>query len=177
MIAPWPMLAASAIALAAGFAGGYALKARMAEAEISRLHSAHAAARAAAAQAMAARFSRAQDAEQAAVHALHETEKRLTATQRRLKDALYSLDPGRCGLTGRARGLLNDAIADAGKPLPEGAAEPADAAAGPAADSDVSRSTGEREVALWIAEAIGLYEACRARIDAIRHWDEVTHGR
>ena len=175
MIAPWPMLAAAAIALAAGFAGGYALKGRLAEAEIARLEARHAADREAAAQETAVRFARAEAAEHEAVHALHATQARLAATQRRLKDALYTLDPGRCGLTGRTRGLLNDAIADAGKPLPEGAAEPADAAAGPAADP--GDAAGEREVALWIADAIGLYDACRARIDAIRHWDEVTHGR
>jgi len=171
------MLAAAAISMGAGFAGGYALKGRLAEAEIARIEVRHAAEREAAARETAARFARAEAAEREAVTGLHATKIRLTETQRRLKDALYSLDPGRCGLTGRARGLLNDAIADAGKSVPARAAEPADAAAGPAADSDVSRSTGEREVALWIAEAIGLYEACRARVDAIRHWDEVTHGR
>jgi len=174
--APWPMLAAAVISLAAGFAGGYALKSRLASAEIARIETRHAIEREAAAQQAAARLARAQDAEHQAVTALHAAKDQLAATQRRLKDALYSLDPGRCGLSGRARGLLNDAIANAGKPLPESAAQPTGADAKSAADPGNTAGAGERDVALWIADAIGKYEECRARIDAIRRWDDLTHG-
>lgn len=167
---PWPLVAGAIITVAAGFSGGYTLKSRLADAEIARIQAAHAQEREAAAREVAARFVRAQDAEQAAARALHATKARLAATERRLKDALYSLDPGRCGLSGPARGLLNDAIAaSGGAGLPARAAQPAGAAAAPAADT--GHGTGERDVALWIADAIGQYEECRARIDAIRAWD------
>ncbi len=119
-------------------------------------------------RAVAERLARAQAAEQEAVHALHATRARLRETQGRLKDAIYSLDPGRCGLSGPARGLLNDAIATGGAGLPARAAESAGAAAAPAADSG---DAGERDLAIWIADAIGRYEECRARLDAIRAWD------
>ena|GEM_PF-2277386 len=183
MITPWPMLAASLLSLAAGFTGGYALKERLADAEMARVEARHAAERESAAQETAVRFARAQDAQHQAVTALHATKTRLSETQRRLKDAIHTMDHRRCGLDGRARGLLNDAIAAAGQPMPKGAAGTAHAAAAAATDpvqpgeQPIARGSSERDVAMWVADAIGRYEECRARIDAIRHWDEVTHGR
>jgi len=35
----------------------------------------------------------------------------------------------------------------------------------------------DADIAGWILDVASLYEACRARIDALRQWDEVTHGR
>jgi hypothetical protein len=37
--------------------------------------------------------------------------------------------------------------------------------------------TTDTDLAGWILDAASLYEQCRARIDALRQWDEVTHGR
>ena len=170
----WPPLAVVLLCTAAGVAGGYATRGRLASAEIARIEARHAAEREAAARETAARFARAEAAERDAVTALHATKTQLAATQRRLKDALYSLDPGRCGLSGRARGLLNDAIAATGD-VSARAAQSAGADA--AVATDTGHAASERDVALWIADAIGRYEECRARIDAIRQWDEVTHGR
>lgn len=173
MVTPWPMLAVAAVCLAGGFAGGYALKGRLADAEIARLQAAHAAERQAAAEDAARRLAAAQDAERAAVHALQATKTRLTDTQRRLKETLHGLPTAdRCGLSGPARGLLNAAIADAGG-LPAPAGEPAHADAGAAADPGAT----EADIAGWAADAIALYGECRARLDALREWDEVTHGR
>lgn len=173
MVTPWPMLAVAAVCLASGFAGGYALKGRLADAEIARLQAAHAAERQAAAEEAARRLAAAQDAERAAVHALQATKTRLTDTQRQLKEALYALPTARhCGLSGPARRLLNAAIAAPGG-LPAGSGEPARADAEPAADPGAT----EADIAGWAADAIALYGECRARIDAIRQWDEVTHGR
>lgn len=173
MVTPWPMLAVAAVSLASGFAGGYALKDRLADADIARLQAAHAAQQQAAAEDAARRLAAAQDAERAAVHALQATKTRLTDTQRRLKETLYGLPTAdRCGLSGPARRLLNAAIADASA-VPAPAGEPAHADAGASADPGAT----EADIAGWAADAIALYGECRARIDAIRQWDEVTHGR
>lgn len=173
MVTPWPMLAVAAVCLASGFAGGYALKGRLADADIARLQAAHAAQRQAAAEDAARRLAAAQDAERAAVHALQATKTRLTDTQRRLKGTLYGLPTAdRCGLSGSARGLLNAAIAAPGG-LPEAASEPARADAESSADPGAT----EADIAGWAADAIALYGECRARLDALREWDEVTHGR
>lgn len=173
MVTPWPMLAVAAVCLASGFAGGYALKGRLADAEIIRLEAAHAAERRAAAEEAARRLAAAQDAERQAVHALHATKTRLAATQQRLKEALYALPTAdRRGLSGPARGLLNAAIADASA-VPAPASEPAHTDAESSADPGAT----EADIAGWAADVIALYNECRARIDAIRQWDEVTHGR
>lgn len=173
MITPWPLLAVAVICAASGFAAGHALKGRFASAEIARLQAAHAAERQAAAEDAARRLAAAQDAERAAVHALQATKTRLTDTQRRLKETLYGLPTAdRCGLSGPARGLLNATIADASA-VPAPAGEPAHTDAAAAADPGAT----EADIAGWAADAIALYGECRARIDAIRQWDEVTHGR
>ena len=170
---PWPLLAVALLCTAAGFAGGYALKDRLADADIARLQAAHAAERQAAAEDAARRLAAAQDAERAAVHALQATKTRLADTQRRLKETLYGLPTASsCGLSGPARRLLNATIADASA-VPAPASEPARADAGASADPGAD----EAGVGSWIADAIALYGECRARIDALRQWDEVTHGR
>ncbi|MCX8016641.1 MAG: hypothetical protein N2690_01870 [Rhodocyclaceae bacterium] len=179
---PWPLLAGAILTTAAGFAGGYALKGRLAAGDIARSEAAvaecqrqSAQERAAAAEAAAHRLAAAQEAEARAVHALHATRARLAAADQRLKESLYALPTARsCGLSAAARGLLNDRIA-ASDALPQGAALADRAAAQPAADPG-EPSTAEADLGVWIAEAIGRYDECRARIDAIRQWDEATHG-
>ncbi|GAB4112850.1 MAG: hypothetical protein Fur0019_19230 [Tibeticola sp.] len=107
---------------------------------------------------------------------MHATQSRLAATERRLKESLHALPTAhQCGLSGPARGLLNARIA-ASDDLPARAAEPDPAAASAAADPG-EPGTIEADLGGWIAGAISAYDACRARIDAIRQWDDVTHGR
>mgnify|MGYP006877475285 CR=1 FL=1 len=177
--APW---IAAAAAIAAGFAGGYALKARLHDGAIARAEAAVTACQRdaadmqrRAAEEAAARLAAAQAAERQAMNALHATKTRLAATEQRLKESLYALPTAsNCGLSGAARGLLNARLA-AGD-LPAGAAEPAATAAEPA-DYPGQPATAEAALGGWIASAISAYDECRARIDAIREWDEVTHGR
>lgn len=171
---PWPLLAVALLCTAAGFTGGYALKSRLASAEIARIEAAHAAQQQAAAEEAARRLAAAQDAERAAVHALQATKNRLAAANRKLKEALYGLPTAaECGLSGPARGLLNRALDPAAAPMPTDTGGAAGTAAAPAADPGAT----EADIAGWAADAIALYGECRARIDAIRQWDEVTHGR
>ncbi|TCS70691.1 hypothetical protein EDC61_11418 [Sulfuritortus calidifontis] len=181
---PWPAIAAALVCVGAGFASGYALNGRLNEGRIARAEAATAQCRAEAAESQrraaeeaAARLAAAQDAERRAVHALHATQARLAATEKRLKESLYALPTAQsCGLSGAARGLLNARLGAAGAgDLPARAAGPAPAAAESAADP--GEPVREADLGAWIAEAIGAYDDCRARIDAIRHWDEVTHGR
>jgi hypothetical protein len=177
---PLPTLALTAAVVATGFAAGWVAKGRLDGAAIARAQAAVAECQAnrerearAAADESARRLAAAQDAERAAVSALQATKTRLAATEKRLKESLYALPTaGRCGLSGHARSLLNAAIA--GDDLPARAALPAHAAAEPAADSG---GASEAAVGGWISDAISAYDECRARLDAIRQWDEVTHGR
>lgn len=183
MPTPWPAVAAAALIVGCGFAGGYALKGRIDAAEverlkgdIARLEAAHADEKRRAAEAAAARLAQAEDAAREAALALEATKSKLAATQKRLKEELHALPTaGRCGLSGPARGLLNAAIAADASAMPARAAAAADAAA--AAAADTGHSSSEADVGGWIAETLALYGECRARIDAIREWDEVTHGR
>lgn len=182
MTTPWPALAAAFICAGAGFASGYALKGRLADGRIAQAEAAvmacqrdsEAQARAAA-EAAARRLAAAQDAERQAVTALHATKTRLSATEKRLKESLYALPTASaCGLSGPARGLLNARI-DAAGGLPESAAEPDRTDAESSADP--GEPVTEADLGGWIADAVSRYDECRARLDAIREWDEVTHGR
>lgn len=171
---------ANGLALIGAAMIGWGIRGMGAEAAIERAKSAVAACEAerqkdarAAAEETARRLAAAQAAEQSAVRTLQATKHRLATTEQRLKESLYALPTaGRCGLSGPARGLLNRAIA--GDELPARAAEPLGAASTPAADTGGST---EAEVGGWIADALRAWGECRARIDAIREWDEVTHGR
>jgi hypothetical protein len=177
---PLPAIAIATAVAAAGFAGGWAIKGRLDDAAIARAEARAHECQAqrerdarAAAEETARRLATAQDAERAAVSALQATKTRLAATEKRLKESLYALPTAdRCGLSGHARSLLNAAIAS--DDLPARAAGPDRADASPSADSGGS---SEATVGAWIADAIRAYDECRARIDAIRRWDEVTYGR
>lgn len=177
---PLPSLALTAAVAAAGFAGGWAIKGRLDEGAMARAKAAVAECQLArerdaraAAEETARRLAAAQDAERAAVHALETTKNRLATTEQRLKESLRALPTAHaCGLSGAARGMLNRAIA--GDDLPAGAAE-SDRADGKALPD--SGGSSEAAIGFWIADAISAYDECRARIDAIRQWDEVTYGR
>jgi len=173
VVTPWIATIACALCVGVGFASGYALKARLAEGEIARIEAAHAAERQAAAEAAAQRMAAAEAAEAAVVRALSATKQQLAAANRRLKEDLYALPTAqRCGLSGAARGLLNARLA-AGDAVPARAAEPDAAPAAAAADT---RDASEADIGGWIADAAAAYDECRARLDAIRRWDELTHG-
>ncbi len=179
---PFPTIAMviAALVAAVAFSGGFAVKGRLdkaamgrAMAEVTKCQASREREAREAAEETAKRLAAAQAAERAAVSALQATKHRLAATEQRLKENLYALPTaGRCGLSGPARGLLNRAIA--GDDLPTDTAEPLGTTSTPAADSGGST---EAAVGGWIADSVRLYGECRARIDAIREWDEVTHGR
>lgn len=173
-ILPGWVWAAVAIGLMAGSGiAGYRYAAARGEAALAQCRAASAESARRAAEDAAHRLAAAQDAERAAVRTLQATKTRLAATEKRLKESLHALPTAQsCGLSGAARGLLNARLA-AADDLPARAADTDRAVAVPAADSGVT----EAELGGWIADAISRYDECRARIDAIRQWDEVTHGR
>lgn len=181
---PWPIVAGALFTAAAGFAGGYALAGRLAqfriaEADARRIECEHAReqdARAAAEQ-TAALLAQAQDAEaQAAARlaaAQAAAEKRLRETRREI-DALST---GRECIAAPLRLRLNAAIGAADH-VPQAAGDAAHAAAGAAADTGdgSGRASTDADIAGWIVDAAGLYEQCRERLDALRHWDALTFG-
>lgn len=125
----------------------------------------------AAAEAAARRLIASQAAEAAVMAQLSLAKTRLAATEKRLKESLYALPTAQsCGLSAAARGLLNARLG--ANELPARAGLPDRAAAPVAADAGVR----EAELGGWITDAITAYDDCRARIDAIRQWDEVTHA-
>ena len=182
---PWPLLAGAILTAGAGFAGGYALAGRLAEgriakAEARRIECEHARERERreAAEQAAQLLARAQDAEAEAARRLAQAQ---AATRQRLEDArreVFALATGRPCLSDAVRLRLNAAIA-AADGLPAGAGGAADAAAEPAAAAghgDGARISTDADVAGWALDAAALYEQCRARLDAIRHWDAMTFG-
>lgn len=176
------LIAASAFALA--FAAGFALKSRLAAADIERLkadivgiEARHEKERRAAAEEAANRMNRAQAAAQAAQARAAQMQTRLEQEKNRAKAALYGLHNRPC-LDGAAVSLLTQSPGIS-LALPAGAVEPDRAHAGTSAAADLTQSgPGSRDIAIWISDAAALYESCRARIDAIRAWDEeVNDGR
>lgn len=183
---PWPLVAGAILATAAGFAGGYALAERLADAKVAemqarRIECEHARERERreAAEQAAALLARAETAEADAARALAARQAAVQARIRETKDHVDALTTGRECLSAAVRLRLNAALAAADDvPAPAGGA--ADAAAAAAADPGQrrdERASTDADVARWILDAVERYDDCRARIDAIRHWDEVTHGR
>lgn len=188
----WPLLTGALLTAAAGFAGGFALAERLADGRIAKMEARRikceqareADARAAAEQA-AQLLARAQGAEAEAAARLAAQQ---SAFERRLKEVrseIYRLTTGRECLSGALRLRLNAAISSPGG-LSADTGAAAHAAAGTAADPGISSPPGRRDggegatdsdIAGWIVDVAGLYEQCRARIDALREWDKVTHGR
>ena len=183
---PWPLVAGAMLTTAAGFAGGWLLASRLAQAQVvemnaRRIECEHAREKdaRAAAEAAAALLARAQGAEAEAAARLAQAQ---AAARSRLEDArreVYQLTTGRPCLPDAVRLRLNAAIG-AADGLPAGAGGAADAAAAAAADPRQrrdERASTDADVARWILDAVERYDDCRARIDAIRQWDEVTRGR
>jgi hypothetical protein len=179
-----------ALGALAGFGSGYAFERRARLAEVAQIRADIARREAAAAEESR---RRAEAASRAADAALAEKDRRLLeldATNRRLRHDLQSATTGRPCLSADARGLLQQSPAfRLGLSPPTGLSLAAPAA--PAADSlyplsparggegrgeGVGYDTTDADIAGWILDAASLYEQCRARLDAIRRWDELTHG-
>jgi prophage endopeptidase len=189
---PLPAFSTAIAVLAglAGFTAGYAFEHRARQAEVAAIRADIAAREAAAAEESRRRI---EAASRAADAALAEKDRRLLAldaTNRRLRHDLQSATTGRPCLSADARGLLQQSIAfgrDESRPMPASPGLSLAAPAAPAADSLLPSPSGrgaggegdttDADIAGWIIDAAALYEQCRARIDAIRQWDEVTHGR
>jgi hypothetical protein len=171
---PMPNVTAIAIAIAGviGFAAGYTWDHRARVAEVAQIRGDIARREAAAADESRRRI---EAASRAADATLAEKDRRvieLDATNMRLRHALSTATTGRPCLSADARGLLQQSPAfRIGLSAPTGSASPTTTS--PA--SDPGDST-DADIAGWILDASALYEQCRARIDALRQWYEVTHG-
>lgn len=165
----------AAAAAAAGAAAGYAFEHRARTAEVAAIRAEIASREAAAADAARRRIETAARAADAAIAARDERIAALEATTRRLRHEIKSATIGRPCLSADARRLLHQSTAF-GPGVPASAAHAAPAAAAPAADPGDRADSTDAGVAQWIADVAELYERCRARLDAIRQWDEVTHG-
>lgn len=175
-LGPWVVVAVVSAA-ATGAMLGYSWEHRARVAEVAQIR-ADVARREAEAAIDARR--RIEAASRAADAALAEKDRRmleLDATNRRLSHDLQATTTGRPCLSSAARGLLQQSPAFGLKlPTTTGSALAAPAAA--AADSGQSSSDStDTDIAGWVLDAAALFEQCRARIDAIRQWDEMTHGR
>jgi hypothetical protein len=188
-----------ALGALAGFSSGYAFEHRARLAEVAAIRADIARREAAAAEENRRRI---EAASRAADAALAEKDRRvleLDATNRRLRHDLSTATTGRPCLNPAARGLLQQSPAfGLGLSAPTGSplAAPAAAAADPGLPSPPGRGadpilpsppgrgvggegdTTDTDLAGWILDAAALFEQCRARIDALRQWDdEVSHGR
>jgi hypothetical protein len=171
---PLPNITAIAIAIAGvtGFAVGYTWDHRARLAEVAQIRGDIARREAAAAEESRRRIEAAQNAADQAITARDARIVELDATTRKLRHDLQAATTGRPCLSADARWMLQQSPAfRLGLSAPAGGALAAPAA--PAADPGDST---DADIAGWIIDAASLYEACRARIDAIRQWDEVTHG-
>lgn len=179
LLPAWPLATYAGIAvLAAGIGGGllgWTVRGWRDAGQIADLRSALASVQASAERARAEAIARARSADAAAITDLQQRLARATATTEDLRRDLAATTSGRACLSADARRVLHRAPAFAA-PVPAPAAGPA--AAGPAAAADPGeRASTDADIAGWALDAAALYEQCRARIDAIRRWDEVTHGR
>lgn len=129
-----------------------------------------------------ARLEAAQAKADAAVTAQARLETRLKEEQARVKAALYQL-PSRPCLDGAHLGLLAQSPGIQLGPVPQAPGGALGAAAGAAADPAHPSASGteagaeghtvtDTAITAWMIDAAALYEACRARIDAIRQWAE-----
>ncbi|TCT25918.1 hypothetical protein [Thermomonas haemolytica] len=178
LLPAWPLATYAGIAvLAAGIGGGllgWTVRGWRDVGQIAGLRAQLARTQADAERARAEAIARARAADAAAITDLQQRLTRAAATTEDLRYALATATTGRVCLSADARRVLHRAPAFAAVPAP--AAGPA--AAGPAAAADPGeRASTDADIAGWALDAAALYEQCRARIDAIRRWDEVTHGR
>jgi hypothetical protein len=171
---PLPALS-TAIAVFAGIAGftaGYVFEHRARLAEVAQIRADIARREAAAADEYRRRIEAASRAADAAISEKDRRVLELDATNRRLRHELSTATTGRPCLSADARGLLQQSPAF-GLKLPEATGGASSANAATSADTGVST---DADIAGWVLDAATLYEQCRARIDAIRQWDEVTNG-
>jgi hypothetical protein len=169
-------LAPIALAAAVGAALGYGWEHRARVADVAAMREAIARREAADAQQLRRRIEAAAAAADAAIAERDARIAALDATTRRLRHDLKTATTGRACLSSTARGLLHQSPAF-GLRLPQATGSAARPAAAAAADPGEHAESSDADVAEWILDAASLYEQCRARIDAIRQWDEVTHGR
>jgi hypothetical protein len=162
----------AAFLFALGFASGYGIERRARISEVSSIKTEISKRESAASEESRRRIEAAQKAADAAIAARDARLEELDAVNRRLHHDLQTATTGRPCLSADARGMLQQSPAF-GLQLPTATGSAASAA--PAAAADPGDST-DADVAAWIIDAAALYEQCRARIDAIRQWDEVTNG-
>jgi hypothetical protein len=168
----WPWALVAIVSAATGATIGYAWEHRARQAEVAQIRAEIAKREAAAADESRRRV---EAASRAADAAIAEKDRRMTdldATNRRLRHDISTATTGRTCLSADARGLLQQSPAFSLK-LSTATGGTASAHATPAANTGDST---DADVAGWILDSAALYEACRARIDAIRQWDEVTNG-
>jgi cell division protein FtsB len=199
--------AISVLAGITGFAAGYAFEHRARVAEVAQIRADIARREATAAEESRRRIETALKAADAAIAQRDARIAELDATTRRLRHDIKTATTGRPCLSPAARSLLHDSPAfglrlpatpggaiaapaapatDSRIPSPPGrgaGGEGRGAGGEGNIPSPSGRGTGgegdttDTDLAGWILDAASLYEACRARIDALRQWDEVTHGR
>lgn len=151
--------------------------ARIARAEERRMECEHARTEDAkrAAEETAALLSRALSAEQRVAQEIAIRHKYNARLKEMRRHGISKLASGNDCMSAPLRLYLNAAIAE-GNAVSQGAADAAGADA--PATSDTSGSATDADIAAWVIDAAGLYNDCRARIDAIRQWDEeVADGR
>ncbi|WP_162860577.1 hypothetical protein [Pseudothauera hydrothermalis] len=171
---PWALVAVVSAAVGYGLAAkvGAGQTAR-AEAALARCEAGRAEDARAAADAAARLLARAQEAEASAAARLAERQAAFNKRLKEVKNEIYSLATGRECLSGALRLRLNAALAADDLPARPGGSRAA-AAEPPADPGDSQAVSTDADIAGWILDAARLYDDCRARIDAIRHWDEVT---
>jgi cell division protein FtsB len=162
----------AAFICALGFAAGYGIEHRARIAEVASLKSDIAKREA---EASAESRHRIEAAQKVADKTIAERDARLAeldAVNRRIRDELKTATTGRPCLSADARSVLQQSPAfSATVPAPTVGPAPATSSA-----SENSGDSTDADVAGWIIDASALYEQCRARVDAIRQWDEVTNG-
>jgi cell division protein FtsB len=199
---PLPAFSTAIAVLAglAGFTAGYVFEHRARLAEVAQIRAYFAQREAAAAIDTSRRIEAASRAADAAIAQRDARIQALDATNRRIRDELKTATTGRPCLSPAARGMLQQSpafrlglSAPTGSPLAAPAAPtaysllPSPSGRGAGGEGNIPSPSGrgaggegdttDADLAGWILDAAGLYEACRARIDALRQWDEVTHDR
>jgi hypothetical protein len=162
----------AAFLFALGAASGYGIEHRARIAEVKSINADIAKREAAAAEESRRRVEAAQKAADAAIAQRDARIQSLDAANRRIRDELKTATTGRPCLSADARSMLQQSPAFGIKlhaPTSGASSAPSSVAADPGDSTDA-------DVAGWIVDAAALYEQCRARVDAIRQWDEVTNG-
>jgi hypothetical protein len=167
----WPWVLVAVVSAATGATIGYAWEHRARVAEVAQIRADIAKREAAAADESRRRMEAAISAADAVIAQREARITELDATTRRLRHDLQAATIGRPCLSADARWLLQQSPAFSLR-LSTSTGSPASA---PAAHATDPGDSTDADVAGWIIDAASLYEQCRARIDAIRQWDEVTN--